>query len=293
MKKVVSLLIIFIPLLLPTTVFAANSSDVLINEFSPKSDPEWIELYNPKNQQISIAGWKLRDAANHSEDLAPVCIPPQGFYTFERPKGWLNDSNGDKIDLLDESGAVNIIDNVSYGNPSDHVPTTPASDKSASRVPDGSDTWQVDEPTRQDTSIPCPSNQVPSPTPSSTPKATPTPTPKSTSSSSTTSTKKSPSPSPQINKNQSSSPSSSPQVLGQKDLAQGFVDLAASDILNSPSPEPSTYDNPFNKNVSKILIGAGILFIIVSSGVYLWYKRSLGQESTLNKGNERFEEKEE
>ena len=136
---------------------------------------------------------------------------------------------------------------------------------------------------------------TPSPQPSSTPNPTSTPTPKPTSSSTAVSTKKSPSPTPLKNPTPTTptSPGSSPQVLGQKDLAQGFAELGEADIVNSPSPSPSTYDSPFNKNVSKILIGTGILFILVSSGVYLWYKRSLGQEVTINKGNERFEEKEE
>lgn len=129
---------------------------------------------------------------------------------------------------------------------------------------------------------------TPQPSPSPTQTPTPSPTPKSTASI----TQKSPSPTPLKKPTPTPSPSGSPQVLGQKDLAEGFAELGAADIVNSPTPGPTTYDSPFNKNVSKILIGVGVFLVVVSLGFYLWYKRSLGQQSTINKGNERFEHKE-
>src|SRR3990167_6767058 len=251
MPKIVAYLFVLIFFLsFHPPVFATNPGDVLINEFSPKSDPEWIELYNPKDDQISVAGWTIKDAANHTETVAAVCILPHGFYTFERSKGWLNDSGGDSISLLDDFGA--IMDNISYGTSNDPITTTPASDKSASRVPDGSSDWQIGSPTRQDTSIPCP---VPTPSPTPTPTSTPTPAPTHA---------KSPSPTAKI----------SPAVLGE---TQDSLQSPTEESTPSPSANP-TSTSPSKTKIAAILTGSGAILIGFSVGFYLWYNKVLARK---------------
>lgn len=131
----------------------------------------------------------------------------------------------------------------------------------------------------------------PSPTPQSSPSPNPSPAP--TTSSSSTTAKKSPSPSPKtspkVSPSPSSSPSQSPQVLAeQKDITDGFNDLANSGVLNSPSPEASTYSGTITKNFSLIMAGAGAIFVGLSFIFYLWYKKSLEAKASINKGNDRF-----
>ena len=334
MRKIVSVLIFFLFLLLPAQVFA--SSQIVINEiyYDPlgsDSTLEFLELYNSGDADICIGRWDIQVAGTSFSTILTIpdnnLIKAKSYYLIagqDNAGGFgvnadLTDSSlsvqngGNETDgvrirdidnkiidtiLYDEPNTNNLPDDISSSGNSFTVDVNES--HSLQRKNTGIDTDNSsDDFTDQTIASPegggkgsCPAEPTTSPqTPTS--SHTPTPTPKSTSPSTTSSNKKSPSPTPQKNPIPSASPSSSPEVLGQRDLAQGFAELGATDIANSPSPSPSTYDNPFNKNVSKILIGAGILFIIVSSGVYLWYKRSLGLSATINKGNERFEEKEE
>lgn len=129
----------------------------------------------------------------------------------------------------------------------------------------------------------------PSPTPQSSPTPSPSPTPTSTA---TTTAKKSPSPSPKVSPkvSPSPSPSQSPQILGeQKDITDGFRDLANSGALISPSPEALTYYGSFTKNFSLVLAGAGAIFVGLSFIFYLWYKKSLEAKAQINKGHNRFD----
>lgn len=292
MKKIIYHLIFYLPLLVPAQVFAAISFsisnpqttddkitiDVSISGLSSSSCPDnncYLQAAFTSQTQTRYFGYTQN---NNNEWYKYDGSPEQDyikstFFNFHPQDGNWSGTLTIKVDEQDSD----------YDGPGTYdLKVWRYSGNSNSSSGDADNLLPIELTVSQ-----------PTPQPTSTPNPTSSPTPKPTSSSTTASTKKSPSPTPQKNPTPSASPSSSPEVLGQKDLAQGFTELGAADIVNSPSPSPSTYDNPFNKNVSKILIGAGILFIIISSGVYLWYKRSLGQQSTINKGNERFEEKEE
>ncbi len=139
-------------------------AQVVINEFSSNSNPEWVELYNVGPTDINLTGWKLVDEANHIENLSGV-IPGNGFFVFERLQGWLNNSGGDAINLKDASD--DLINSVIYGHSGDAV-GTPDADKSTGRIPGASDVWQMNLTWTIGSG-----NFKPTPTPSPNPTQTP------------------------------------------------------------------------------------------------------------------------
>jgi hypothetical protein len=162
--KIKILLILIFLLFSVKTIFAANPGDILINEFSSNSDPEWVEIYNSTNLTISLNGWKLKDAAQSPKDISSLGeIPARSFKVFETGAGWLNNSGGDSVTLLDNNNVS--INTISYGHSGDPI-STPAAGKSAGRNPDGGSNWQIfDSPTKGG-----PNNSSPTST------STPTPT---------------------------------------------------------------------------------------------------------------------
>lgn len=162
MKKLI--LTFLLLLFLPSEVLA----QVKINEFSSASNPEWVELYNPSSQQVSLEGWKLVDKAENSLALNG-CISAGGFRQFTRNEGWLN-NNGDTFFL--KNSLNEEIDKVVYG--SDGGVAAPTASQSAGRIMDGGSDWQIFEsPTPENTLCSLP---TPTPTPTLTPTLTPTPT---------------------------------------------------------------------------------------------------------------------
>ena len=47
------------------------------------SDGEWVEIYNPTGDAVSLDGWSLSDAAS-SADLPNVSIGPRQFVVVSR-----------------------------------------------------------------------------------------------------------------------------------------------------------------------------------------------------------------
>lgn len=167
-------------LLILLSLFAVSEvkAQVIINEFSSNSDPEWVELYNSSNEIVSLTEWKITDGNTSTSDdlILNGCIVNQGFRLFSRSSGWLNDTGGDTINLKDSND--NQIDQVIYG--SGGIVGIPQSGKSASRVPDGNQSWVIlDSETQQNDNCQIFSKPSPSPisTPIQTPTAIPSPTP--------------------------------------------------------------------------------------------------------------------
>jgi len=152
-------------------IFPSNAlALVMINEFSPASSPEWVELYNSSSEPVDLTGWFLEDATNHKENLNGT-LPANGYFVFERSSGWLNNSGGDVIYLKNTSSEA--IDSIPYGEST--LLEIPTSDKSIARIPNGSSSiyskiiWTKNS-----------ENQFSTPTPESTPTEEPTLTPTST-----------------------------------------------------------------------------------------------------------------
>ena len=107
---------------------------IVITEILPNpeiEDEEFIELYNPTDEMVNIAGWRLVDASSRSYvinalDLPPITItalqsnsvilPPKQYILLEQSitNLHLNNSGGEEIFLFDTED--NIIDSVAYSS---------------------------------------------------------------------------------------------------------------------------------------------------------------------------------
>lgn len=143
-RKIVLLVIILVFWIFPEAVFA----QVVINEFAPKDDPEWVELYNNSDENLNLSNWKIVDGNNQTTDDLTLdgCIISKGSRLFTSPKGWLNDGGSETISLKNAAGA--IVDQVTYGEGG--IVGIPDSGKSGGRFPDGTSAWQIiDSPNPQ------------------------------------------------------------------------------------------------------------------------------------------------
>lgn len=173
-KVIFFILLLSLFLIFTSSVYAA--SDVVINEFSPATDPEWIEIYNPNEQTLSLKEViLLLDGDSTTTQKMSFCdnelIAIKSFRLISRPTKsfWLSNS-GDTLILKRGDDA---IDSISYGtNQSLKAPT---STQSAVRSLDGGSIWTIsNNPTPQGDSV---SFDCPTPTPTSTPTPSITPTP--------------------------------------------------------------------------------------------------------------------
>lgn len=119
--------------LYPKNTFA----QIIINEISPVSNPEWVELYNNSDENIDITGWKLIDAANSAKTISNIIMNAHEFFVYENPSGWLNNSGQESLFL--KNIASDTIDSVVYGTGG--VIGIPEVDKSIGRSPDASTNW--------------------------------------------------------------------------------------------------------------------------------------------------------
>ena len=211
-KPILILIAGFLFLLFPSTA----NAQVVINEFSSNSNPEWVELYNPSGSPIDLTGWTISDKVQAPKSLSGS-IPASGYFVYENLEGWLNNSGGDIITLRDNLN--NVQNSISYGNELDSVVAIPASDKSAGRVPNGSNSWQNNLIWTKESQNPDPTPiPTPSPTPSPTPTKTPTPTPTPTKTPTPTPTKTpTPKPSPKDKVVVESQTPDNSQILGLRE----------------------------------------------------------------------------
>jgi len=95
---------------------STNSSTLIINEFV--SDPitgsnEWVEIYNPSDTVVILAGYQIREASGKTTELPDQYLASNQYVVVEKISGNLNNS-GDTIELLDADG--NLLDMISYGD---------------------------------------------------------------------------------------------------------------------------------------------------------------------------------
>jgi len=130
---------------------------VLINEFmanttsSTQPSNDWVELYNPTNSQVSLAGWYLSDDVDRLKKWAvpPVSVPARGRVSFDEVTGFgvgasgfgLN-RNGERLFLsfLPGTSQDRIVDAVRFKAQEPGV--------SLGRYPDGGTYWFRLDPTR-------------------------------------------------------------------------------------------------------------------------------------------------
>ncbi len=250
-------------------------AQILINEVSPVSSPEWVELYNTSSSSASLKEYSIDFGSDSQKKY--FCdndqISPNNYkLIILGSASWLNNS-GDVVNLRYGDDPV---DSIGYGTGySLSKPTTDT--ESVTRSPDGSANWiktatqtklgdiasfecpspsPSPTPTPTPTSTPAPS---PSPTPTPTPVLTPTPTPKP-------SIKPSPSPSPDL------APTTDGTVAGESIE----INLSGFGISPSPSLQGQSSQAPtLNKSRAKtaLLVGSGL--ILVSLAGFFGYRKYL------------------
>ncbi len=146
----------------PTPTRTPNPNDprtILINEvawmgtFASSSD-EWIELYNPGNEEIDLAGWKLKTSDGSLLVNLSGKIGAKGYFLLAHDEGVFNDVTPDKIfsgylnnygpslQLLDASNHVVDSANSDLGYwPAGIGYPTFASMERYRNVPDGQFSW--------------------------------------------------------------------------------------------------------------------------------------------------------
>ncbi len=108
------------------------SKQIIITEILPNpntGDNEFIELYNPTENMVNIAGWRLMDASSRSYTINSLDLPPITITTMQNNSVLLgsgqyivleqsmtglhlNNSGGEELFLLDTQD--NIIDSIAY-----------------------------------------------------------------------------------------------------------------------------------------------------------------------------------
>lgn len=246
-------------LFLAEPIFGAD--DVVINEFSSASNPEWIELYNPTENTISLddVNLLLDDDPETSQKISFCAgeeIGDKSFKRIVRPEKsyWLA-NDGDAIFLKRED---DVIDAIFYGT--GQSLGAPSDSQSASRNPDGGIDWIIlDTPTLQGdiVSFECPT-PTPEPTPTEEPEEepTPTPTPETPTPTPTPTKKPTPKPTPTL------IPTPTEEILGEE----------ATPAAEEPTPTPMVLgektSNPV-KFIPLVFIGLGSLLLLTSGGFIL------------------------
>jgi len=257
-------------------------ASVVINEVSPASDPEWIELYSTDSSSVSLDGCKLQmgsvsqsvsfSSSDVLTDQVRFKVIKKGVYPGWS-SNWLNNS-GDTINFMCPSNN----DSIAYGNASGAIIGIPTSSQTIGRSPDGNSNFTIlatvtegsanptPTPTPTPTLTPTPS-PTDSPTPTSTPTKTPTPT-KSPTPTNTSTPTNTPIPSP--TKTPTLTPSPSPT---RESIPSGEV-LSSSDSARptasaSSGEKRSSGVQPIIISLSFIGIGLGLLSLL-----FVWQKRN-------------------
>jgi|GEM_PF-3513909 len=153
-------------------------ADIRINEFSPQTNPEWVELYNPDEETHMLSGMTLYFASDIDTTqkvlfCSGTSLSGKTYGRVVRPEGsyWLSNS-GDTLLLKRED---DVIDSITFGN---QLLKAPVGTQSATRNSEG--LWGITDspsPSGDAISVACPT-AIPTNTPSST--ATPTKNPTNT-----------------------------------------------------------------------------------------------------------------
>jgi len=106
LKRQFSLMLIAMMMLQSTmqvsTAFAAEVEQVVINEIAwagtgDGSNDEWIELYNPGNEDIDLSNWYIKDDGSTFYRIESGVIKSHGFFLIEDKEEAVNNVKSDAI----------------------------------------------------------------------------------------------------------------------------------------------------------------------------------------------------
>lgn len=123
------------------SVRALTEEAIVINEFSANGDDDWVELYNPSSDSVSIEGWQLRNTITGTKRDLGGTITARGFLVVEFSDN-LN-ATSDTIHLLDSSSVE--VATLTY-TVDGEIPC-PSKGQSTGRSYDGGPTWLSGTPT--------------------------------------------------------------------------------------------------------------------------------------------------
>ncbi|HEX7456731.1 MAG TPA: lamin tail domain-containing protein [Candidatus Nanoarchaeia archaeon] len=109
-----------------------QTGSLALSEILPnpeKGGKEWVEIFNPNNSKVTLAGWQLVDAANHKKELAES-VAGGSYKVFYYSSGWLNNS-GDELKLVNPTGKQ--VEKYNFG----------ASEKDTSFAKDSTGKWKI------------------------------------------------------------------------------------------------------------------------------------------------------
>lgn len=249
--------------------FSTVHAAVWINEISPSTDPEWVELYNDGSDPVDLSNWLLEDGnTSHTDDLfLSGIINASGYIVISHSEGWLN-NGGDTLKLYNNATPSAIVDQYTY--------ETVNSEKTVARYPTGSENWVTGIGSQGV------ANSTPSPSPSASPSPTPTMSPSPTPMPTTTPTiapTTSPTPKPSVRVTPSPSPELSNSTGGTvAGITTASIDLTGFGVTPSPSQNPGneTKKSPtINKSRARtaLIVGSGL--ILISLAGFFGYRRYL------------------
>lgn len=256
-------LLLLISCALPLVIHA----QIVLNEVSPRSSPEWVELYNLGPDPVDLTGWYFLDKQGNKKIIsAPEPVLPGTFYVFSGINSWLNNEEEESLALFDLNHAP--IDSVAF------APT--AAGTSVARQPDFTGTWLLNQAlTQGGANLPATPSATPTPTPSPSPSLSPSYSPAMAQlpSPSVTPTPPPPSPTPSPSPtplSPSLQPSLTPLEIGTVAGTSDSLDLSTYGVPPSQSPTPSPTPIPSSPrlNVGRVrfvlLTGSGLILLAVS-----------------------------
>lgn len=273
--------IIFILLFLKHHIPLVDAS-IVLNEISPRTSPEWLELYNSGTDPIDLNNWYLKDAAGNKKPIAVTePLSPNNYFLATGYSSWLNNTGTESVYLYDSADV--LVDSVSFAETKEGTVIA--------RIPDITGTWlldQVSSPLASNDSVlpsPIPS---PSPTPSPSPSPSPLPTPAAVAAtpSPTTTPTPTPTPTPVLISTPKPSPTPTPLPSPSSDLlaspegtvaAAVDVDLSSYGISPRPTSSPTPALLQLNHSRLRFLsltLGGLILFALATFLGYQQYKHS-------------------
>ena len=235
----------------------ANAA-LYINEFSSKTSPDWVEIYNSGPDNVDLGDYTIKDASTNTKALGGA-LASGSFTTID----WDDNLNngGDTIRLiLDSDGST--VDEIIYGS---NGTAAPNENQSAGRSPDGGANWALfSTPSKGSSNNSSTIVPTPTPTPTNSPTNTPTPTP-------TNSPTNTPTPSPTPSKAPTSTPKAGTPTVAMKAKTSGAPSPQTMTAMNTAANNHQV-QGAQTSNQSNVELGGQLDALEAPKQPYNWWK---------------------